>query len=121
MSDLKPIRISTLRNDIGYTDAISGVRIFVDGGEHHDAITVDERKGYIIALKRNKNGGVQAIGESIATKIIRGNVRIKGLDQDFRESHTERMSHRVLMVDSDDTGEVADEQTGAQANALRVG
>lgn len=96
-NSLAPIRISTRESDIGFIPDIwrFGVRIFVDDVEHNNCITIDERKGYVITLEGRENEDGQRVKSE---EILRGNVRIEGMNQSTREAHIEHMNHRVLVM-----------------------
>lgn len=93
------IRVSTMKEDIGYFPAIHshGIKILLDGEDVGDSIlcmTIDERNGYVIGYHE---GEAKITNGILAYQKIEGNFTISGLADDQRAAHIEMMKHRAVM------------------------
>ena len=73
------MRVSVWPTDAGYLAycrGYRGCRVLLDGKEVKRVFTADEERGEVICADLNDDGQVYAVGDEIATRTLRGKVRI---------------------------------------------
>ena len=98
-SELPLVRISTIKDDIGYMEGIhrADIKILLDGVEVGNDVmvqTIDEPNGLII-------GWNYADGKYVTPRVFHGNYRIPGLTREQREAHIDSVGNRVRLDEID--------------------
>lgn len=92
------MRISTLKNDPGYSTKVPPCKVFLNGAEVKDCVMADEELGEVMVAARDANGFIKLVGKDAQHETLRGCVAIDLLAADRRVVEADQRAQSFMRV-----------------------